>query len=739
MMPSHRLNRRHPLAPRAIARPERRSTRSPIAGHLDLLERRELLATFLVSNLNDSGAGSFRQAIVESNQTAGRDTIDFGIAGTISVGKTSLPAIRDAVTIDGTGAPSFAGMPVVTVDFRRSQGLRFAPGSDGSKLTSLSLVKASGAGVTLSSSFVTLQGDLIGLMSDGLTVAGNGGDGVKIESTSHGNLIGQVDPTTSMSPPESSVDATFMLSNVISGNRGNGIGIYGARDNRIAMNYVGTDVSGAVDLGNGQDGILITDGASGNLIGGQATGGNNPTAGVFVRPPQGNLISGNQGDGVLINRKATRNTLSGNFIGTAASGNSALGNRLDGVAIVGASGNQLIGCTLTDSPFVYYNVLSGNGRDGLRITDSNFTTVQANFMGVGANNGTIVANGGDGLLVSGSSRQTQVGGVIPLGNVISGNNRNGIEVKDRASGFTSFNTFGGLYAFLGAAPNRLDGILITSTGGNNLIRTCIISGNLGNGIELGGNSTGVQITDTAVGTTTNVEAALPNVGSGIVISGNAHGNTIGGFQVSVEQQVTVSSNLGYGIKVVGKAHDNRIFHTNVGTGGFGVNALGNTLGGIYLGPGTSRTTLGGSRVVDRNFIENNQGAGLTIAGSRGNVVLRSTITNNAGGGVVVTNGKDNQIGRQGLGNTISSNGQNGLSINGDESGTKVQSNTIGTNAASGVKLVNARKATIGGRGPGLGNQVVNNGGYGVDSQGKNAGTVVVGNVVSGNGQGNTNT
>ncbi len=94
-----------------------------------------------------------------------------------------------------------------------------------------------------------------------------------------------------------------------------------------------------------------------------------------------------------------------------------------------ANGNQLIGCTMQDQPFVYYNVLSGNGGNGLRITNSNDTTVQANFMGVGANNATVVANRGDGLLVSGSSKNTQVGGVIPLGNVISGNDQNGIEVR----------------------------------------------------------------------------------------------------------------------------------------------------------------------------------------------------------------------------------------------------------------------------------------------------------------------
>src|SRR5262249_45412835 len=151
---------------------------------------------------------------------------------------------------------------------------------------------------------------------------------------------------------------------------------------------------------------------------------------------------------------ATGNTMSGNFVGTTDTGNAALGNRGDGVAIVRANGNQLIGCTVQDGPFVYYNVLSGNGGNGLRVTNSNDTTVHANFLGAGANNTTTVANRGDGLLVSGHSSNTQVGGVIPLGNVISGNRQNGIEVSQKASGFTSFNTFAGTFAFGGAAPNR---------------------------------------------------------------------------------------------------------------------------------------------------------------------------------------------------------------------------------------------------------------------------------------------
>jgi len=127
-------------------------------------------------------------------------------------------------------------------------------------------------------------------------------------------------------------------------------------------------------------GILVTKGAAEHLVGGQATGGNDPTGNVFVRPPQGNLISGNRASGVLINDGASQTLLSGNFVGTSASGNSALGNRSNGVAIVKASGNELIGCTVQQDLFVFYNVLSGNGGNGLRVTNSTDTTVQANFI-----------------------------------------------------------------------------------------------------------------------------------------------------------------------------------------------------------------------------------------------------------------------------------------------------------------------------------------------------------------------
>ena len=276
-------------------------------------------------------------------------------------------------------------------------------------------------------------------------------------------------------------------------------------------------------------------------------------------------------------------------------------------------------------------------------------------MGAAADNSQTVANKGDGLLVSGRSQDTQVGGVIPLGNVISGNNHNGIEVSDAVSGFTSFNTFAGTYAFGGAAPNKGDGILVTSDGGNNLIRTCIVSGNLRNGIELGGGATGVQVTETSVGTNSDIQTGIPNGGDGILVTGHAHDNAIGGFQPSIEPQVTISANRGYAIDFSGSAHDNVVFHTTMGANASGQNPLGNRKGGIYMGQKTSSNTIGGAASAFQNIIRYNGGSGITIKSSPKDVFIGNSIQFNAKDGINLSAARSNTIGTGTTANTITSN------------------------------------------------------------------------------------
>ena len=76
-------------------------------------------ASFTVTTTADSNAGSFRQAILDANDSQGLDVIDFDIpAGSCSAAgvcaivlSTLLPEITDAVQIDGTTQPRFGDAP----------------------------------------------------------------------------------------------------------------------------------------------------------------------------------------------------------------------------------------------------------------------------------------------------------------------------------------------------------------------------------------------------------------------------------------------------------------------------------------------------------------------------------------------------------------------------------------------------------------------------------------------------
>ncbi|MBF0342239.1 MAG: DUF4347 domain-containing protein [Magnetococcales bacterium] len=59
----------------------------------------ETLATYTVSNLNNTGAGSLRNAIASANATVGTDTIQFTVTGTITL--TSMLTVSDPLIIQG--------------------------------------------------------------------------------------------------------------------------------------------------------------------------------------------------------------------------------------------------------------------------------------------------------------------------------------------------------------------------------------------------------------------------------------------------------------------------------------------------------------------------------------------------------------------------------------------------------------------------------------------------------------
>src|SRR6056300_479303 len=99
-------------------------------------------ATFTVTNTNDSGPGSLRQAILDANATAAKDVIEFNIpnAGphTITL-STELSPIFFPVDINGNTQPGFSsGNPQVIIDGNEVNfGFAFITNSSGSSVIGL--------------------------------------------------------------------------------------------------------------------------------------------------------------------------------------------------------------------------------------------------------------------------------------------------------------------------------------------------------------------------------------------------------------------------------------------------------------------------------------------------------------------------------------------------------------------------------------------------------------------------
>jgi hypothetical protein len=366
-----------------------------------------LAATLTVSTIDDSGAGSLRQAILDANVSADADTIAFSISGagphTLALA-SRLPDITQPLTMDGftqSGASpnTLAEGNNAVVQIRLdgagafgANGLRLrAPGC---VVRGLSITRFAGEGVQIiGASNCMVSGNFIGLAPDG-TARANNGSGVQIFDTS-GNRIGGTSPADR---------------NVLSGNFTAGVHLIGvgASNNVVEGNFIGTSLDGTAARANFVNGIYVQDSPR-NRIGG-------------TTPSARNVISGNSPHGIEVNGAGSvNNVIVGNFIGPNVSGTTGLVSQ-NGVNIDGGSATR-VGGSAAGEP----NIISGNNGSGVRIgSAASGNQVLGNRIGV-SSTGSPLSNGGPGIFIRGSGNR--LGGISAgEGNEIA-NNAPGIEIE----------------------------------------------------------------------------------------------------------------------------------------------------------------------------------------------------------------------------------------------------------------------------------------------------------------------
>lgn len=375
----------------------------------------------IVTNTNDSGMGSLRNAISAANNMPGAQSIAFAIPETdpgfvdVDAGlaggdsgpdvyriqpASALPPLSDqsgGTLIDGMTQITFGGDtnpfgPEIMINGGGLPADGLLIQSDSNHVRGLNIGGFGGAGILIYSADLSsqtsanqnvLQGNYIGVDATGRNAAANGGDGIAILN-GNGNTIGGT----------ASADA-----NIISGNGRNGIFLGttftdggASHGNQIVGNRIGTNAVGVEAIPNQDHGIHVLSGSQ-NVIGGEVAGA-------------GNVISGNMGSGVFLGYSAEQrarsislltasdNLIRGNVIGLDVGEEFELGNGGDGLTISHGAADNVIGGTASTQG----NVISGNFGHGI-LLDGQDNDIQrlVTWLDLSAWNATQVTSNGQTL------------------------------------------------------------------------------------------------------------------------------------------------------------------------------------------------------------------------------------------------------------------------------------------------------------------------------------------------------
>ena len=473
-------------------------------------------------------------------------------------------------------------------------------------------------------------GNQIGTGLSGLTAIPNNSDGVFLIDATN-NQIGGLDPNQG---------------NTISGNRGDGIGIFGtsATGNRVANNLIGLGKDGTSIVPNRGSGVLIDN-----------AGGDKPDLNM-IGP--GNIVSGNNQSGITVSSTlgplAAGNLIVGNKIGTDKSGTLKAANGGNGVFLFGASRNTIGG--QADNG----NLISGNALSGVLIfspageapADNN--VVLGNRIGTSADGQTPLANQADGIqIINGSNN------MIGAGNLISGNLASGVEIDQQTLRKATGNIITGNFIGVRADGNtaltgstQQFGVLVSNAQGNaigsaggatvpgtNVPQTPsnVISGNKQAGIDIVGSATANLVLGNYIGVNSSglVGLAAANLGNTVgVLVDNSSGNFIGGSApgagniISQSAVSSIDTSL-TGILIQGPptaTNPNTLVQGNLigldknnqpAANEFGVRIVNSANNVIGFRPNLDGpVNLASSTVGARNIISGNSIAGVQVTGSR---------------------------------------------------------------------------------------------------------------------------
>lgn len=442
----------------------------------------------IVTNTNDSGAGSLRQAILDANSDPlVPHVIQFAIGSGVQTIQplTALPAITSSYTfIDGTSQPGWTNDPIIILS-GASAGFAFdglvLSGVHNCTIQGMCINNGFDNGILITDNGIgtnhnSVVRNFIGLNQAG-TAASPNNNGVALigspDFVNFRNTIGSDNPAEK---------------NIISGN--NNAGVYiasSAMSNFVRNNYIGTDKTGSFAVGNVNTGVTI--------IGSTVPTSTEQAYGTVVIA---NLISGNGIAGVLLGSNALQSFIGQNLIGVNADATAPVPNDI-GIKTQGvvppdpddpsngaAASNAFSG-----------NIVSGNSSHGFLLTtnsinnsfDTNVigTNINGDFVGTFTNLG----NGGVGILIQGTTDAPCVNNSI-------------------GSPFSSPNTivYSGSYGVeIGGDPTTPD--ILNSIVSNNIYN------NNNNGIALFNNGNDMQAAPSVI------NSLLNNDGSAVTIAATA--------------------------------------------------------------------------------------------------------------------------------------------------------------------------------------------------------------------------